>query len=200
MLGKKIEMSQIFNEKGDVIPVTIVSAGPLTIVSLKTKEKDGYLALQVGFDKKKELNKPQRNQFSNLGNFRWTKEFKLNSDKDLSNYQVGQKINLDIFSENDKVIISGISVGKGFQGVVKRHGFHGGPASHGQKDRLRAPGSIGSTNMQRVMKGKKMAGRTGGERISLKNRKIVKIDAEKGLLFIKGALPGKRNSLLEIRN
>lgn len=199
ILGKKVKMTQVFDNQGKVIPVTIVASDQVVVVRLKTKEKDGYSAIQLGFDKKRKLKKPQKSQLAQLGNFRWLREFKVPSEE-LTNYQVGQKIGVEIFVEKEKVDISGVSTGKGFQGVVKRHGFHGGPASHGQKDRLRAPGSIGVTDIQRVVKGRKMAGRTGGERITLKNREIIKIDKEKGLLFIKGAIPGKKDSLLEIRN
>lgn len=203
ILGKKIKMSQIWKDD-KVIPVTLILAGPVVITQIRTKEKDGYEAVQVGFGAKKTKNikKPQRGQFKNLGNFQHVKEFRFPQIPD-SKFQipnVGDTLNVSQFQEGDKVKVSGLNKGKGFQGVVKRHGFHGGPKTHGQKNRWRAAGSIGATAPQRVMPNKKMAGRMGQERKTVKNLKIAGIDKEKNILMIKGAVPGSRGSLLEIYN
>lgn len=193
ILATKEKMSQVFDGKGNVIPVTIVNAGPLTVVQIKTKEKDGLEAVQFGFGARKEKNvkKPQRAK----GNFMWLRD----AEGNVSGIEVGQKVDASVFEEGDTVIVSGITKGKGFQGVVKRHGFHGGPRSHGQKHSEREPGSIGATGPQRVFKGKRMAGRMGGERKSVKSLKIVKVDRENNQLYISGGVPGRRGTLLEIR-
>lgn len=203
LLGKKLKMTQIWkNDK--VVPVTLVQAGPVVVTQVRTKEKDGYEAVQVGFGTKKPKNikKPQRGQFKNLGNFQYLREFRIKSATDNQQpavkYKVGDILDVSQFQEGDKVNVSGLSKGRGFQGVVKRHGFGGGPKSHGQKDRLRAPGSIGATAPQRVMPGRKMAGRMGQERTTIKNLEIVGIDKENNILMIKGAVPGMRGTLLEI--
>ena len=191
ILGKKIKMSQIFDRKGNVIPVTIVEAGPCYVTQLKTKEKDGYEAIQIGFEKLKEK-KITKSKIKKP--FRYLREFK----DEIKNYQLGQEINVSIFKEGDLVSVSGISKGKGFQGGVKRWGFSGRPASHGTKHEERTLGSVGASTPSRVIKGKKMPGRTGGERVTIKNLEIVKVEPEKNLLYIKGALPGSRGTLLEI--
>ncbi len=196
LLGYKNKMTQVFTEDGTVVPVTIVKTGELTITQVKNKEKDGYDAVQVGFGERSEknLNKPQREALKDLGAFAVLKEFRVEG----GTYQRGDKIGVDTFQKGDVVNVSGVSKGKGFQGVVKRHNFAGGPKSHGQKHSLRAPGSIGSTGPQRVFKGKKMAGRMGTDRITVKNLEIVDIDADNNLIMIKGALPGRPGTLLEI--
>ncbi|MDP3004356.1 MAG: 50S ribosomal protein L3 [Candidatus Azambacteria bacterium] len=193
ILGKKIGMTQVF--KGDnVIPVTLIESGPNFVIQVKTKEKDGYVAVQLGFGTKKEKNikKPQRghlkkisNLKSQISNLRWLKEFRVEATE----LKAGDEIKPEIFVPGDKVNVVAISKGKGFQGVVKRHGFHGGPKSHGQKDRHRAPGSIGASWPQHVIKGKKMAGRMGGDRITVKNLEIIEVDKENNLIAIKGAIP-----------
>jgi large subunit ribosomal protein L3 len=199
ILGKKLKMTQVWKDD-KAIPVTLVQAGPMTVTQIKIKEKDGYEAVQVGFDAtKKKLNKPIKGHLRNLGNFRCLKEFRLTTnDQRPMTYKVGDVIDVSQFKEGDKVKVSGLSKGRGFQGVVKRYGFHGGPKSHGQKDRLRAPGSIGATAPQRVMPGRKMPGRMGQERITIKNSEIVGIDEKNNTLIIKGAVPGMRGTLLEI--
>ncbi len=195
ILGKKLKMSQIWKDD-KAIPVTLVQAGPITITQIRTKEKDGYEAVQVGFEPtKKRLNKPTKGHLKNLGNFRYLREFKA-GNPDL---KIGDVLDVDQFQEGDKVKVSGLNKGRGFQGVVKRHGFHGGPKTHGQKDRLRAPGSIGATAPQRVMPHRKMAGRMGQERITIKNLEIAGIDKEKNTLMLKGTVPGMKGTLLEIR-
>ena len=192
ILGKKLEMSQIFDEKGNVIPVTLIEAGPCFVTQIKTKEKDGYEAIQVGFEKLKEkkVKKPQKTK-----PFKYLREFK----GDISQYKVGQEINVSIFQEGEKVKISGLTKGKGFAGAVKRWGFVNKAKAHGAKDG-RKLGSVGMRWPQRVIKGRKMAGRMGQERVTVRNLQIVKIDPENNILAVKGAVPGSRGTLLEIRN
>ena len=205
ILGKKLEMSQIFDENGNCIPVTLIEAGPCYITQVKTKEprkapseqrgkKDGYEAVQIGFErlKEKKVKKPNRDK-----PYRYLKEFRGNID--ISKHKVGDKIDASVFNPNDKVFISGISKGKGFAGVIKRWGFKSKPATHGTKHEERAMGSVGCRFPQRVIKGRKMPGRMGSERITVKNLKIVKIDKENNLLAVEGAVPGRRGTLLEIR-
>ena len=209
IIGKKLGSSQIFNG-AEVVPITVIEAGPCAITQIKTKEKDGYDALQLGFGSKKKLNKPLTGHLKKLGKFSWLREIRaekieIKSDdkteeKEIKELKLGDKIDVGIFKEGDRVKISGLSKSKGFQGVVKRHGFHGAPASHGTKHNLRAPGSIGPTYPERVIKGRKMGGRMGGERVTVKNLKVVKVDSLNNILAIKGAVPGKRGTLLEIKN
>lgn len=204
ILGEKLEMSQIFDKEGNVIPITLVKAIPNVVLQVKTKKKDGYEAIQVGFGTKQARNikKPQKGHFKNLGNFRYTREFRMQFQVPSSKFQVpnvGDKVDVSQFQEGDTVKVSGISKAKGFQGVVKRHGFHGAPATHGTKHAHREPGSIGATWPQRVIPGRRMAGRMGGERITTRNLKIAKVDAENNILAIKGAIPGRRGTLIEIR-
>ena len=203
ILGEKISMSQIFDKDGNVIPVTLVKATPNVVLQVRTKEKDGYEAIQVGFGdrKAKNIKKPQQGHFKDLGNFRFVREFRT-PQLPASSFQLparGEKIDVSIFNEDDMVKVSAVSKAKGFQGVVKRHGFHGAPATHGTKHAHRQPGSIGATWPQRVVKGRRMAGRMGGKRISVMNLKIAKVDQENNLLAIKGAVPGRRGTLREIR-
>ncbi len=197
ILGKKEEMSQIFDDKGSALPVTVVDAGPVVVIGIKTEDKDGHSAIQVGYGerKPKNINNAQKGQFKELGNFEKVKEFRM----DIGDIKIGDKIDVSVFDEGDNITISGISKGKGFQGVVKRHGFHGGRRSHGQKHSEREPGSIGSTGPQRVFKGTRMGGRMGSDRITVKNLKIVAIDKENNKLLISGAVPGRRGTILEIR-
>ena len=187
-------MSQIWS--GDkVVPVTLIQAGPAKVTQIRTKEKDGYEAVQIGFDATaKHINKPLKGHLKDLGNFRSLREFRIQNPE----YKVGDVLDVSQFSEGDKIKISGLNKGRGFQGVVKRHGFGGGPKTHGQKNRFRAPGSIGSTAPQRVLPGLKMAGRMGQERITIKNVQVAAIDKEKNILMIKGAVPGMKGTLLEI--
>ncbi|MCP6719613.1 MAG: 50S ribosomal protein L3 [Patescibacteria group bacterium] len=192
ILGQKLIMSQVFDEKGNQIPVTIVEAGPCQVLQIKTKEKDGYEAIQIGFReiKKKKIGKNKKQK-----PFKYLREFK----GDVSKYKVGQKLEVSIFEEGDTVKVSGTSKGKGFQGGVKRWGFKGGRKTHGGKHYLRTIGSVSSTPVSRVIKGKKMPGRMGTERMTIKNLKITKIDSKESLLMIGGAVPGAKGTLLEIR-
>ncbi len=200
LLGTKDKMTQIFGEDGGVFPVTAVTAGPMTVVQVKTKERDGYDALQFGFGERKEKNikKPVKGHMKELGNFRYLRELRL-ADGNKETMNRGDKVEASVFAPGDKVEVSGITKGKGFQGVVKRHGFKGGPRSHGQKHSEREAGSIGATWPQRVLKGKRMAGRMGSDRITVKNLKVVAVDAENNLILISGAIPGRKGTLVEIR-
>ena len=200
ILGLKVGMTQIFDNDGLVVPVTVIKAGPCYVTQIKTKEKDGYDAVQLAFldAKEKRVTKPLKGHFEKAGVSpkRFIVEFDFGQDHGLN---VGDKVSVDILKEGTLVKVSGTSKGKGFQGVVKRHHFNGGPKTHGQSDRWRAPGSIGQSSYpSRVLKGMRMAGRMGGKRSTLKNVKVVKVDAENNLLFLKGAVPGSRNSLVEI--
>jgi len=197
LLGTKQNMTQIFNDEGIVTPVTVISAGPMTAVQVKTKDKDGYESVQFGFGDRNEKNikKAQKGSMKDLGLFKWLREFKAVD----GNLEVGSKLDVSTFTEGDVVAVSGISKGKGFQGVVKRHGFAGGRRTHGQKHSEREPGSIGAGGMQRVFKGLRMAGRMGSDRITVKNLKVIRIDAEKNKIYISGAIPGRKGTLLEIR-
>ncbi|OIP79325.1 MAG: 50S ribosomal protein L3 [Candidatus Portnoybacteria bacterium CG_4_8_14_3_um_filter_44_10] len=193
ILAKKIGMTQIFDETGSVIPVTLVEAGPCYVAQIKIKEKDGYEAAQVGFWESKRLSKPQKGHLSRVKNLKYLREFKTGEK-----YEIGQEIKADIFQAGEPVKVSGISKGKGFAGVVKRYGFRGATASHGTKHALRQPGSIGSSYPERVRRGLKMAGRMGSERVTIKNLKIVNVDSENNIIAIGGAVPGRRGTLLEI--
>ena len=194
ILGKKVEMTQKFMENGDVAPVTIVNAGPCTVTQVKG-DKEGYSAVQVGFGFRKKINKPLKGHLKKLENFRYLREFRLDKT---DNFEVGKVFDVSTFEIGDIITISAISKGKGFQGVVKRHGFKGSPATHGHKDQHRMPGSIGSTGPARVFKGTRMGGRMGTDMTTVANLEIIDIDKENNLLYIKGAVPGARNSLVSI--
>ncbi len=196
ILGKKLEMTQKFKEDGTVIPVTVVQAGPCFITQVKQADKDNYQAVQIGYKEVKKLNKPKADHLKNALQLKYLKEFRLLGNE--FDYKKGQEINVSVFSGGDKVKVTGVSKGRGFQGVVKRYGFKGAPKSHGTKDQLRHPGSIGSTGPAHVFKGTRMAGRMGGDQVTVANLEVVEVDPEKNLLFIKGAIPGSRNGLLEI--
>ncbi|MDD2696869.1 MAG: 50S ribosomal protein L3 [Candidatus Pacebacteria bacterium] len=193
ILGKKLGMSQIFDKEGKVTPVTLVEAGPCKILQVKTRDKDGYEALQVGFvEKKKKIKKTDKGK-----EFRYIKEQRLDGSEQ---YKVGDEINVAIFNEGDKVKIIGTSKGKGFQGAVKRWGFKGKLSkTHGTKHEIRTLGSTGSSIPARVIKGRKMPGRMGQDRVTINNLKIVKVDKENNLLALKGALPGPKGALIEIK-
>jgi len=196
ILGKKLNMTQVFQEDGKVIPVTVIEAGPCQITQVKTEETDGYKSVQFGYGRKKKLLKPILGHLNNLPKFRYLKEIRL---EDLAGLKRGQEFNVKMFQPGDQVKATGVSKGKGFQGVVKRHGFHGSPASHGHKDQLRMPGSIGATNAARVYKGTRMGGRMGGDQVTVANLEIIQIDPEKNLLYVKGAISGARNGLVLIK-
>jgi large subunit ribosomal protein L3 len=201
IIGKKIGMTSIFEPGGRQLACTIIEAGPCVVTQVKTKESDGYSALQLAFGDKndKHSTKSEKNHFSKASTSpkKFVKEFRDYSIEK----NIGETITLDIFAEGDQVEVVGTTKGKGFQGVVKRHGFHGvGQQSHGQHDRQRAPGSLGnSSDAARVMKGMKMAGRTGGDRVKLKGLKVVKIFADKNYILISGAVPGHNGSIVLIQ-
>ncbi len=197
ILATKQKMTQFFDEDGRVHPATLLHAGPITVTQIKNKERDGYESVQVGFESRKKVNKPLQGHFKDKGTFRYVKEFKDCNGKSLD-AKDGEVLNVSQFKEGDAVSVSGISKGKGFAGVVKRHGFHGGPRSHGQKHSEREPGSIGATGPQRVFKGKKMAGRMGGDRVMVKNLKVIAVDLKNNQMLVSGAVPGRRGTLIEV--
>jgi large subunit ribosomal protein L3 len=203
ILGTKEKMTQIFGEEGQVFPVTAIKIAPAYVTQVKSKEKDGYQAVQFGFGerKAKNLTKAVKGHMKDKS-FAYLKEVRLDKAKDVSKnmkseWAVGDTIESSVFTAGDKVEVSAISKGKGFQGVVKRYGFKGGPRSHGQKHSERAPGSIGTAGFQRVFKNMRMAGRMGGDRITQKNLKIVRVDADQ--ILIEGAVPGRKGTLVEIK-
>ena len=207
ILAKKVNMTQIFGEDGAVQPVTVLSVGEMVVSQIKTKEKDGYNAVQIGSGSRLEKNtsKPVRGHLKNVNlpndekrNSAVLKEFRMTEASALNK---GDHISIDTFAVGDKVDVSAVSKGKGFQGVVKRHGFHGGPRSHGQKHSEREPGSIGGGGRKggKVIKGMRMAGRMGSDRITVQNLKVVGIDKDNNEMMISGAIPGRRGTLVEIR-
>ncbi len=201
ILGRKIGMTRIFNEKGEVVPVTVIQAGPCYVTQVKTTETDGYEAIQIGFEEvhPKRLNKPQLGHLkkNNLPPLRILREIRV---EDASQYEVGQVLTVEMFQPGDLVDVTGTSKGRGFQGGVKRHGFGGGPKTHGQSDRWRAPGSIGAgTFPGRVLPGTRMAGRMGNRRVTVQNLEVVRVDPENNLILVKGAVPGHKKGLVMIR-
>ncbi len=204
LIGKKLGMTQIFDATGTATGVTVIELGPNYITQIKTAEgQDGYTAVQLGFEQieEKRLNQPERGHLkkkdANLPNLHYLREVRSN---DLSGHNVGDVLTVEQFNDGDLVDITGISKGKGFAGVVKRHHFSGGPKTHGQSDRHRRPGSIGSgTTPGRVLKNLRMAGRMGNDRVTVQNLKIVRVDADRNLLLIKGAIPGANNGLVMVR-
>ena len=197
IIGKKIGMTQVFRDDGIVEPVTAIEAGPCVVTQIKTVANDGYDAVQLGFGHAKRLNSPERGHLKKLGPFKYLREFGVSN---IESIQLGQRFDVSLFKEGDLVDMTGTSKGKGFAGVVKRHHFAGGPKTHGQSDRHRAPGSIGATTTPgRVFKGMRMAGHMGNERVTVRKLKVVKADPERDLLLVRGAVPGARNGLLLIR-
>ena len=197
IIGKKIGMSQVFREDGKVEAVTAVEAGPCCVVQVKAEDKEGYSSVQLGFGKAKRVNSPQRGHLKELGEYRYLREFRVDDDE---TFQVGDKVDVSLFQAGDLVDVTGISKSKGFAGVVKRHHFRGGPKTHGQSDRHRAPGSVGATTSPgRVLKGMRMAGRMGGDQVTARNLEVFQTDPERNLLLVRGAVPGSKNGLLLIR-
>jgi large subunit ribosomal protein L3 len=201
ILGQKIEMTQVFNDNNAVVPITLISAGPVIITQIKNKDKDGYDAVQVGYGTKKHITKSLKGHFKGSGDFRWIREYRIKDSEKAGEGvgKIGEKIDISVFNEGEKVTVIGTSKGKGFQGVVKRHGFAGLPKTHGTKKKHRGPGSIGSSFPQHVRKGVRMAGRMGQDRVTRRDVEVVRIDKENNLIALKGAIPGARGSLVEIR-
>ena len=200
LIGKKLGMSQIFTEDGHIVPVTVIHAGPCTVVQTKDVETDGYKAVQVGYEELKEnhTNKPIKGHFEKAGikPVKYLKEFRL---EDGENLEVGAQITVDVFAAGDKVDISGITKGKGYAGPIKKHGFSRGPMAHGSRYH-RGPGALGPLGPNRVMKGRKLAGHMGKDNVTVQNLEVVKVDTERNLLLVKGAVPGPRKGLVTIKN
>ncbi len=214
ILGKKVGMTQIFDEKGEIVPVTVIEAGPCYVTQIKSEDKDGYPAMQLGFDSVKEKRlsggerghlgllktsekHPKRRELQGVSAVRHLREFRIKGDE---GFTLGQKITADIFAVGDHVDIIGASKGKGFAGNVKRHHFSGGPRTHGQSDRQRAPGSVAPTTTPgRIHKGKRMAGHMGGERVTAQNLMVVMVDAERNMIAVRGPVPGAAGSLVMVK-
>ncbi len=197
LLGRKLGTLQIFDRDGTVVPVTVIETGPCTVLQVKTKDRDGYEAVQLGFGVRRRVNEPMKGHFKGLGSFRYLREFRVD---EISQWEVGQRVGAEVFEPGDLVDVSGISKGRGFAGVVKRHGFHGGPKTHGQSDRYRSPGSIGaSASPARVMKGMKMAGHMGAVKVTVRNLEVVDSNPARGVIMLKGSVPGAKDGLLRIR-
>ena len=201
LIGKKVGMTQIFDESGKVIPVTVIEAGPCVVAQVKTEETDGYNAIQLGFGevKDKHINKPETGHFAKakLANKKHLREFRLES---IENYKVGDEIKADIFEAGEKIDVQGTSKGKGFQGVIKRHGQHRGPMGHGSMYHRR-PGSMGSTSTPgRVFKGKKLPGHMGKVTVTIQNLDVVRVDMDKNVLLVKGSVPGPKGAILKVKS
>jgi len=197
ILAEKREMTQKFLPDGTVVPVTRVLAGPCVVTQIKNEKPDGYMAVQIGFGSKRKIAKSIKGQIKDLGNFRYLKEFRTDAAQTES-LKTGDKLTAKIFAAGDIVKVTGVAKGLGFQGVVKRHGFHGSLATHGHKDQLRMPGSIGAGGNQRVFKGVRMAGRMGGQQVTVTNLEIVEVNPDTNEIYIKGAIPGSRENLVLI--
>ena len=198
MVGRKLGMTQVFDERGVVHPVTVIECGPNVVTQIKTRETDGYEAVQLGFGLSRRLNKPEQGHRRASGfQSKTLREVRADS---LDGLEVGQQVKVDTFAEGELIDVTGKSKGRGFQGGMKRHGFKGGPKTHGQSDRARAPGSIGSSATPgRVFKGLKMAGHMGDERVTVQNLTVVRVDAERNLLLVKGSVPGHNKGLVLIK-
>ncbi|MEK7473145.1 MAG: 50S ribosomal protein L3 [Patescibacteria group bacterium] len=194
ILAKKLEMTQVYRPDGTVVPVTLVQAGPCVVTQVKTAEENGVSAVQIGFLPAKKLNQPAAGHLKDLPSLVELRDFRVDAATELKR---GDSIEASVFEPGDLIHVSGVSKGKGFQGVVKRHGFHGHPTSHGHKDQTRMPGSIGAGGPQHVFKGRRMAGRMGNERVTVQKLQVVEV-RDGGILAIKGAVPGARNTVLEI--
>jgi large subunit ribosomal protein L3 len=197
LLGKKVGMTQIFSDKGEIIPVTILEVGPCFVTQIKSPEKDGYGAIQMGFGETRRLNKPERGHLKQAPSLKYLREVRTSS---IANYQLGQKLHVGLFNVGDLVDVAGVSKGKGHAGVVKRYHFKGGSKTHGQSDRMRRGGSIGATTTPgRVLKGLRMAGQLGNKNATVLNIEVVQLDQERNLLAVKGTVPGATGSLVFIR-
>lgn len=202
ILGTKEGMTQVYDADGICYPATILRVAPATVTHVKTEEKDGYTAVQVASGDQKEHRVAKAQKAQHGGSFQNVKEFRprVNYDESVEGLEKGQTIDASVFEAGDKVVVSAVSKGKGFQGVVKRHGFAGGRGSHGQKHSHREPGSIGATGINRVMKGLRMAGRMGSDKVTVKNLQVLQVNKDENVLLIKGAIPGRKGTLVEVRN
>lgn len=198
MLGKKKRMTQYFDENGSVTPATLLQAGPVVVTQIRTNEKDGYTAVQVGYGTRNRISKALQGHFGGKGSFAVVREFRPKAEGNIAHTD-GDTVDVSSFAPGDTVTISGTTKGKGFQGTVKRHGFGGGPRSHGQRHSEREPGSIGATGPQRVMKGTRMAGRMGADRVTLKNITVLAVDPETNEMLVSGAVPGRPGGIVEIK-
>lgn len=197
LLGKKVGVTQVFTKDGTIEAVTAIEAGPCTVTQVKTAAKEGYNAVQLGFGQAKRLNAPEKGHLGKLGLFKYLREFRVDDKPDV---EVGHRVDVTLFQPGDRVDVIGLSKGRGFAGVVKRYHFAGGPKTHGQSDRHRAPGAIGSgTTPGHILKGLRMAGHMGYQRVTVKRLEVVKADPDRNLLLVKGAVPGAKNGLLEIK-
>jgi large subunit ribosomal protein L3 len=201
IIGKKVGMTQVFDENGNVVPVTVIQAGPCYVTQIRSAEKDGYTAVQLGFGE----TKPQRLTQGQLGHLRrnslpalrYLREFRIHGDVDVAE---GSEVKVDVFATGERVDVIGKSKGRGFAGTIKRHNFHRQPKTHGQSDRERAPGSVGSTTTPgRTFKGQKMAGRMGNERVTAQNLEVVVVDAERNLLAVRGSVPGANGGIVMVK-
>jgi large subunit ribosomal protein L3 len=200
LIGRKVGMTQVFQADGTMVAVSVLEVAPNTVTRLRTSERDGYTAVQLGTDEKKKLNKPRAGQLGDLPSLGTIREFRMDGDDAVGEYEVGQTLAVgDVFAEGDLVDVSGVSKGKGFAGHIKRHNFHRGPKTHGS-DHHREPGSIGpGTTPGRVYRGVKMAGHMGDERVTTKKVRVVRTDGERNLLMVKGSLPGARGGLILVK-
>ncbi len=196
IIGRKVGMTRVFDDQGRALPVTVIQAGPCVVTFVKTRERDGYEGVQLGFEESRKLKRPERGHLKGLPQLRHLREVKAPS---IEGVERGQTVDASIFKPGDKVDVIGTSKGRGFAGVVKRHGFGGGPKTHGQSDRWRAPGSIGSgTDPGKIWKGQRMAGQMGNERVTVKGLEVVRVDPERSLLLVRGAVPGAAGGLLVV--
>ena len=202
IIGKKVGMTQVFTAKGEAVPVTVIEAGPCWVTQVKTPKRDGYSAVQLGFNEvdpkkaQRKLTKAERGHLKDVRPLKVLREFRVEGET----FEVGQKLDVGVFAEGEHVDITGTSKGKGFAGGMKRHNFRGGPKTHGQSDRQRSPGSIGSgTTPGRVLKGMRMAGHLGDEQVTVQYLEVVQVDPERNLLLVRGAVPGAKNGLLIIK-
>lgn len=197
LLGRKLGMTQVFDEKGEARAVTVIEVGPCVVTQVRTPERDGYAAVQIGFGQRRRLKEPMKGHLKKLGNFRYLREVRAD---DIAAINVGDKFGAELFEEGSYVDVTAVSKGRGFQGGVKRWGFAGGPKTHGQSDRHRAPGSIGSgTTPGRVLKGLRMAGHMGAQRVTVRNLRVFKSDPAAGVVLVEGSVPGARNGLVRVR-
>ncbi|HZQ10976.1 MAG TPA: 50S ribosomal protein L3 [Anaerolineae bacterium] len=197
LLGRKRGMTQIFSSKGQVVPVTVLEVGPCFVTQIRTNEKEGYSAIQLGFEETRRLNKAERGHLKRTPSLKHLREVRTTQ---LDKYEIGQKLNAALFSVGELVDVTGISKGKGTAGVVKRHHFHGGPKTHGQSDRWRRPGSSSATTTPgRVLKGTRRAGRMGAERVTVSNLEVIQVDPERNLVTVRGAVPGPKSGLIFVK-